>query len=34
MWPTPILELAFRIARVFNLSLEEVFFYNDKVNSS
>ncbi|MCM3635143.1 MULTISPECIES: helix-turn-helix transcriptional regulator [Paenibacillus] len=26
---SPSLELAFRIARVFNLPLEEVFFYED-----
>jgi putative transcriptional regulator len=31
---SPTLELAFRIARVFKSSLEEVFFFNDKVNSS
>ncbi|WP_088067484.1 helix-turn-helix transcriptional regulator [Gottfriedia luciferensis] len=27
---SPSLELAFRIARAFNLSLEEVFFYADE----
>jgi len=27
---SPSLELAFRIARVFNLPLEEVFFYGDE----
>ncbi|SDN08215.1 putative transcriptional regulator [Psychrobacillus sp. OK028] len=29
---SPSLELAFRIALVFKLSLEEVFFYGDTVN--
>jgi putative transcriptional regulator len=28
----PTLELAFRIARVFNMPLEEVFFFSDKSN--
>ncbi|WP_050183766.1 helix-turn-helix transcriptional regulator [Domibacillus robiginosus] len=28
---SPSLELAFRIARAFNLSLEEVFFYGDNI---
>lgn len=29
---SPSLELAFRIARAFNLPLEEVFFYEDDTN--
>ena len=30
---SPSLELAFRIARVFNLSLEEIFSYEPEENS-
>ncbi|MCH6264551.1 MULTISPECIES: helix-turn-helix transcriptional regulator [Neobacillus] len=29
---SPSLELAFRIARAFNLPLEEVFFYGENTN--
>lgn len=29
---SPSLELAFRIAHAFNLSLEEVFFYGENTN--
>jgi len=29
---SPSLELAFKITRVFNLSIEEVFFYDPKNN--